>query len=92
MYNNQYNLRKLNQLPYHLTQAQEGALLKQQVVCNYEFLLAKIKSTGLRPLLTDIKAAQMAFPKDHDIFIILEALQVRMLMLSFRRTLPGVWF
>lgn len=76
MFNDQYNLRKLNQLPYHLIRAGENALLKQEVVCNYEFLLARIKSSGLRPVLSDLKAAQMAFPKDHDIFVILEALQV----------------
>ena len=72
-------MRKINQLPYHLTHAQELNLIKQEVVCNYEFLLAKIKSSGLRSVLADLKAAQMAFPKDHDISVILEALQVKLL-------------
>ena len=72
----QYNLRKLNQLPYHIIMASERDTLKKEVVCNYEFLLAKIKSLGLRSVLSDLKAAQMAFPNDRDISVVLEALQV----------------
>ena len=75
-FQNQYNLRKLNQLPFHLIRAGALELFKKEVLCNFEFLLARIKSSGLRPLLTDLKAAQMEFEKDHDIFIVLEALQV----------------
>ena len=76
-FQNQYNLRKLNQLPFHLVSAGALDMFKQEVLCNYEFLLARIKSSGLRPLLTDLKNAQMKFAGDHDIFIVLEALQVR---------------
>ena len=70
------NLRKLNQLPYHLIKAGQLDKLKNQVVCNYEFLLAKMKSSGLGSVLSDLKAAQMVFNDDSDIFVVLETLQV----------------
>ena len=45
--NGSYNLRKLNQLPYHLLNAGELNVLKDKVLCNYEFLLAKISALGM---------------------------------------------
>ena len=44
--NGEYNLRKLNQLPYHLIEAGELTALKTQCLCNYEFLLARLCGTS----------------------------------------------
>ena len=49
-----YNLRKLNHLPYHLGKANEHQLMRSEVVCNYDFLLAKIIAVGLRLVITSI--------------------------------------
>ena len=46
--NKDYNLRKLNELPYHLVEARKLDFLKKDVICNYEFLLAKISAVGIR--------------------------------------------
>ncbi|KAK2152117.1 hypothetical protein LSH36_339g02004 [Paralvinella palmiformis] len=74
--NKEYNLRKLSQLPYHLVKACKLDFLKRDVVCNYEFLLAKISAVGVSSVLQDLKMAQMAFPTDEDIAIVLETLQL----------------
>ena len=44
--NDEYNVRKLMQLPYHLIQARELTTLKTHALCNYEFLVAKLKATS----------------------------------------------
>ncbi len=43
-----YNMRKLNQLPYHLIHCSHTERLKQQVLLNLEFLLTKIKATSVQ--------------------------------------------
>lgn len=44
----EYNMRKLMQLPHHLREAGELEALKSQALCNYEFLLNKLKAASFR--------------------------------------------
>ena len=45
--NGAYNLRKLNQLPHHLLESREINVLKDEVICNFDFLLARISALGI---------------------------------------------
>ena len=46
-FGNSYNLRKLNNLPYHRTKAGQLELLKKDCLCNFDFLLNKLTATSL---------------------------------------------
>ena len=45
---NTYNLRKLHELPYHLICSERWEELKSEVLCNFQWLSAKIKGRSLR--------------------------------------------
>ena len=66
-----FNLRKLNELPYHLLHANEVKRLKEESLCNFEFLLAKLRATSVESVLDDFTAALLLNPKDDD-FVVLE--------------------
>ena len=44
---NVYNLRTLNNLPYHRIHARQLDIIKQECLVNYEFLLNKVKALPL---------------------------------------------
>ena len=48
-----YNLRKINELPYHLLHAQLAVELKMDALLNFEWILAKLCGTSLRDLLDE---------------------------------------
>ena len=48
-----YNLRKINELPFHLLHAQLTAELKTWALLNFEWILAKLCGGGLRDLLEE---------------------------------------
>jgi hypothetical protein len=43
-----YNIRALNNLPYHRIKAVDGKLLEQQCLANIYFLLSKIEAMPLK--------------------------------------------
>jgi hypothetical protein len=47
-FQNGFNLRKLNNLPYHRLEAGQIALLKEECLFNFSFLYAKLRASGLR--------------------------------------------
>ena len=47
-YDKHFNMRKLMELPTHLVNAGKIDLLKQEVVCNLEWLLNKMLATSVR--------------------------------------------
>ncbi|XP_055958767.1 NACHT domain- and WD repeat-containing protein 1 [Patella vulgata] len=71
-----YNLRKLNNLPHHRQQAYQLDLLKSECLCNFYFILHKIKALGLRPVLDDFSSAKEQFVDDEDIKSICDALEL----------------
>lgn len=48
MYGDAHNLRKLNNLPYHLIHAGDVEALKEKCLSNYEFLQHKLLATSCR--------------------------------------------
>ncbi|XP_046570723.1 NACHT and WD repeat domain-containing protein 2-like [Haliotis rubra] len=71
-----YNLRLLNNLPFHRLRAGQVALLKQECLCNFSFLQAKLVASGLRQVLEDFQDARNMFSEDSAISTIGDALQL----------------
>ncbi|XP_048252371.1 NACHT and WD repeat domain-containing protein 2-like [Haliotis rufescens] len=71
-----YNLRLLNNLAFHRLRAGQVALLKQQCLCNFSFMQAKLVALGLRQVLEDFLDARNLFDEDNAISTIGEALQL----------------
>ncbi|XP_053395163.1 uncharacterized protein LOC123524131 isoform X2 [Mercenaria mercenaria] len=63
-FGNSYNIRKLNNLPFHRCKAKQCELLKKESLCNFEFLLDKLKATTLWTLMDDFDMAKQYFPND----------------------------
>ncbi|XP_071805182.1 NACHT domain- and WD repeat-containing protein 1-like isoform X2 [Asterias amurensis] len=51
--NAKYNIRKLTQLPFHLLGAEDLDSLKKFALCNFDFLLSKIKALSMQEALDD---------------------------------------
>lgn len=71
-----FNLRKLNELPHHLLHAGDLKKLKEETLCNFEFLLAKLRATSLESVLDDFVAALLLYPKDEDFIMLEKTLQL----------------
>ncbi|XP_052281860.1 NACHT domain- and WD repeat-containing protein 1-like [Dreissena polymorpha] len=69
-----YNIRALNNLPYHRLHAGHVDLLKKECLANVHFCVAKLHALPVEALLDDFTAAKAAFPGDSLIKNILEAL------------------
>ena len=52
-----FNLRKLSELPYHLTLSNNSFQLKEQVLFNYEWLYTKLQAMSLHDVITDFRQA-----------------------------------
>ncbi|XP_022094961.1 uncharacterized protein LOC110981600 isoform X2 [Acanthaster planci] len=76
MHRQVYNLRKLNELPYHLLHASQMDKLKTEVLVNYEWTLTKLKATGLRSVLDDLQSALIFQPNDAELRLMSETLQL----------------
>ncbi|XP_033638665.1 NACHT domain- and WD repeat-containing protein 1-like isoform X1 [Asterias rubens] len=70
------NLRKLNELPYHLLHSNQLDKLKTEVLINYEWTLAKLKATSLRILLDDVQSALIVKPNDLELRLMSDTLQL----------------
>lgn len=66
-----YNIRKLNELPYHLAKANSTKLLRQQVFFNLHWLHTKLKACGIQQLLADF-----SFFKSRDVSLIEDAIRL----------------
>ncbi|CAH1785829.1 unnamed protein product [Owenia fusiformis] len=71
-----YNKRKLNELPHHLLLSNQIDILKYSALCNFEFLLATICSSSLRSLLDEFQVAIETEPKDNDLKLLSDTLQL----------------
>ncbi len=65
MFSGEYNIRKLEQLPYHLIHSQDVEKLKEGALCNLDFLLAKLEGTSVAEVLQDFNMA-LEMNKDDD--------------------------
>ncbi|KAL3870806.1 hypothetical protein ACJMK2_038846 [Sinanodonta woodiana] len=73
---NENNLRKLNNLPFHRLKAGKMGKLKKECLCNFMFLLTKLRATNLWSVMDDFALAKSEFPKDETIKFIHGALQI----------------
>eukprot|EP00106_Octopus_bimaculoides_P004243 XP_014771685.1 PREDICTED: uncharacterized protein LOC106870193 [Octopus bimaculoides] len=68
-FNNRPNLRKLNILPYLLTQGKSLQQLKDDVLLNFNFLFTKLKATCVMEVVNDFSLALEKFPGEEDLAI-----------------------
>lgn len=71
-----FNLRKLNELPYHLINAGDVEKVKQNVLCNFDFLQTKLKGLSVNHVLDDFGDALTVFPENDDLKLVCETLQL----------------
>ena len=61
-----FNLRLLSELPHHLLYSNQLQTLKQETLCNFEFLLTKLRAMSVEALLQDFNAALTLHPDDKE--------------------------
>ena len=71
-----FNLRKLSELPYHLLHSGQLDKVKEEALCNMEFLLAKLRGTSLEIVLDDFSTYLEARPTDGDVQLVHETLRL----------------
>ena len=71
-----FNYRKLSELPRHLIQCGELQILKEEALLNFNFMLSKIRATGLRNLLQDYNEALRVFTGETELKLVLSFLKV----------------
>ena len=71
-----YNLRRLNEVPFHLINSQQFMELKRDCLLNFEFCLAKVTASGLKAVYEDLQMALAVEPGDGDIRLLTDTLQV----------------
>ena len=52
-----YNLRMLNELPYHLTHGGKFEVLDEKLLFNFEWLCSKLRAESLNKVLNDYEIA-----------------------------------
>lgn len=76
--NNVFNYRKLKELPFHLLKSDDFERLKQSALCNYEFLLVKLKATSVHDVSDDFIEALAVKSDEPDLKLVYETLQLSM--------------
>ncbi|XP_015761026.1 PREDICTED: uncharacterized protein LOC107340178 [Acropora digitifera] len=71
-----FNLRKLNELPFHLLHSGDRKRLKEMTLCNFEFLLTKLRATSTESILDDIGASLLLYPDDEDFISLQKTVQL----------------
>ncbi|XP_070534263.1 NACHT and WD repeat domain-containing protein 2-like [Ptychodera flava] len=71
-----YNIRKLEQLPFHLIHADNIDHLKQHVLCNFQFLLTKLRGMNLAEVLQDFTMAQTKYEEDEELRLVGDTIRV----------------
>ncbi|XP_068701494.1 protein qui-1-like [Montipora foliosa] len=61
-----FNLRKLSELPHHLLHSNQLPIYKQETLCNFEFLLAKVQAMSVEAIQQDFNAATASYPDDKE--------------------------
>lgn len=61
-----FNRRMLSELPHHLLHSNQVGKLKQETLCNFEFLLTKVQASSVEGLLQDFNAALAIHSDDRE--------------------------
>ncbi len=59
-----FNLRKLNNLPWHLLHAEDIVTMKNTCLFNLDFLQAKLQACGVQSVLSDLQETQERYPDE----------------------------
>ena len=70
----QCDSRKLHELPYHFLKAKMMDELKTHCLCNYEFILAKLRVSSLADVFEDLQMALSVNPADPDLRLLSDSL------------------
>ena len=85
-----FNKRKLAELPYHLIKSKKLNELKETVLCNYYFLLEKLRGTSCGLLMDDFRMAVNGFPDDEELKLLYETIGLSVNALKLEpRQLPS---
>ena len=85
-----FNKRKLAELPYHLVKSKQLNELKETVLCNYEFLLAKLRALPCSLLMDDLRMAVNDFSEDEELQLLFDTIGLSINALKFEpRQLPS---
>ncbi|XP_077862128.1 NACHT domain- and WD repeat-containing protein 1-like [Saccoglossus kowalevskii] len=71
-----FNIRKLEQLPYHLIHAGDADVLKQHTLCNFSFLISKILGMNVGEVLQDFTLAITKYEKDEDMRLVSDTIRM----------------
>lgn len=71
-----YNLRKINELPFHFMRSQQTMMLKKHCLCNFEWILAKLCGTSLTELLEEYQAILAVEPHEPEVRILSDVLHL----------------
>ncbi|XP_028397582.1 NACHT domain- and WD repeat-containing protein 1-like [Dendronephthya gigantea] len=71
-----FNKRKLGELPYHLLKSNQLTELKEAVLCNYEFLLAKLRALSCSLLMDDFRMAVNVYPEDEELQLLYDTISL----------------
>ena len=71
-----FNLRKLSELPFHLLHSGNLEQMREECLCNFESLLAKLRGTSLQVLMGDFSSYLNVKPKDDDVELLHECFQL----------------
>ncbi|VDI78486.1 Hypothetical predicted protein, partial [Mytilus galloprovincialis] len=74
-YGDTYNLRKLNNLPYHLSMSKRVTQLKDECLMNLPFINTKLECSSVRSVIEDYEIAKKMI-NDQQLNLILQALLV----------------
>lgn len=69
-----FNKRKLGELPYHLIKSNQLTELKETVLCNYEFLLAKLRGLSCSLVMDDFRMAVNVYPEDEELQLLYDTI------------------
>ncbi|XP_021375216.1 NACHT and WD repeat domain-containing protein 2-like isoform X2 [Mizuhopecten yessoensis] len=75
-YGNTYNVRKLNNLPFHRIMAGHLEEVKIECLANFHFLLAKLVATSVRNVVYDFQEAKKELPQDYTIEMLHDCVQL----------------
>ncbi|XP_069135784.1 NACHT domain- and WD repeat-containing protein 1-like isoform X3 [Argopecten irradians] len=76
MHGDTYNLRRINNAPYHMAMAGDLSELKKKSLMDFEFLQAKIVATSVRHILDDFAIARKLFRDDAQLETVGAALEM----------------
>ncbi|PIK39181.1 hypothetical protein BSL78_23980 [Apostichopus japonicus] len=69
-----YNFRKLKELPHHLLKSNQLAVLKKEILFDFEWNITKLKATSFREVLNDLHSALTIDPNDPELRLLSETL------------------